>query len=136
MKRFWVILMGVFVWGFLMIPGIYFAHTHTLHTGVHAESPFDAPKGKKSLHCELLRHQNSALPFCPHTRHVRSMEAQFKADCGDHPFGTQVQTSWSKTFLFLKPVVKVSPDNRNIVFASVQFLLTSLIPDSLDKPPQ
>jgi len=136
MKRFWVILMGVFVWGFLMIPGISFAHTHTLHTGVHAESPFDAPKGKKSLHCELLRHQNSALPFCPHTRHVRSMEAQFKADCGGSPSGTPAQIQWSKTLMFCPSTEKNSSTIKTYSFTPEWFLLPSPYSDQLEKPPQ
>ena len=66
MKRYWVILLGAILWGFLMIPSS--AVAHAPHTGVHhAESPFDAPKVKKSLHCLLLKHHHTALPFCPHT---------------------------------------------------------------------
>lgn len=136
MKRFWVILMGVIAWGFLMIPSISFAHTHTLHTGVHAESPFDAPQGKKSLHCELLKHQHSALPFCPHTRHVRNTETQFKADCGDSPSGAPVQTQWSKTLMLCPSTEKFSSlVKRNFVSAE-RFLAPSPFYDRLEKPPQ
>ena len=134
MKRFGIILLGVLIAGFLMIPGS--AVAHTSHTGVHAESPFDAPKVKKALHCILKGHKHSAIPFCPHTMRDRNAQTQFKADCGDHPSGAPVQSSWSKTFFLLKPVAKVSPDSINIVFTSAQFLQPSFIPDSLDKPPQ
>lgn len=134
MKRFGIILLGVLIAGFLMIPGS--AVAHTSHTGVHAESPFDAPKAKKSLHCILKGHKHNAIPFCPHTMRDRNAQTQFKSDCGDHPSGTQIQTSWSKTFFLLKPVAKVSPDRKNSVFTSTQFLQPSFIPDSLDKPPQ
>jgi len=134
MKCFGIILLGVLIAGFFMIPASAVAHTSL--TGVHAESPFDAPKVKKSLHCILKGHKHSAIPFCPHTKQGRSLQTQFKSDCGDHPSGAPVQTSWSKTFLLLKPIAKVSPDRKNIVFTSVQFLRPSFIPDSLDKPPQ
>lgn len=134
MKHFGVILLGVVIAGFLMIPGN--AVAHTSHTSVHAKSPFDAPKAKKSLHCMLQGHQHSAKPFCPHTMRELSAQSQFKADCANHPSGTPVQTSWSKTFLILKPVAKVSLDRTNILITSTQFLQPSLIPDSLDKPPQ
>ena len=134
MKRFGIILLGVLIAGFLMIPSS--AVAHTSHTGIQAESPFDAPKVKKSLHCELKGHKHSAIPFCPHTMRDRNAQTHFKADCGDHPSGAPVQTSWSKMFFLLKPIAKVSPDRKNIVFTSVQFLQPSFIPDSLDKPPQ
>ena len=134
MNRIGIILLGIFVWGAILTPSGALAHPS--HANIHAQSPFDAPKEKKSLHCLIKGHQHSALPFCPHTKRVRTGHTELKTDCGDPSSGTLVQTSWSKTFLFLKPVVKVSPDNRYIVFASTQFLLTSLIPDSLDKPPQ
>lgn len=117
-----------------MIPGS--AVAHTSHAGIHAESPFDAPKAKPSLHCMLQGHHHSVLPFCPHTMQDRNAQTQFKADCGDHPSGTPVQTSWSKTFLLLKPITTVSLDHKNIVFTSTQFVQPSFIPDSLDKPPQ
>jgi len=134
MKHFGVILLGALLAGFLMIPGS--AVAHTSHTGVHAESPFDAPKAKKSPHCILKGHKHSAVPFCPHTMRVRNAQTQFKADCGDHPSGAQVQTSWSKIFFLLKPIAKVLPDRIYTEFTSTQFLQTSFIPDSLDKPPQ
>jgi hypothetical protein len=134
MKRFGVILLGVLIAGFLMIPASAVAHTSL--KGVHAESPFDSPKVKKSLHCILKGHKHSAIQFCPHTKQDRSVQIQFKSDCGDHPSGAPVQASWSKTFFLLKPVAKVSPDRKNIVFTSAQFLRPSFTPDSLDKPPQ
>jgi len=134
MKQFGVILLGALLAGFLMIPSS--AVAHTSHTGVHAESPFDAPKAKKSPHCILKGHKHSAVPFCPHTMRVRNAQTQFKADCGDHPSGAQVQTSWSKIFFLLKPIAKVLPDRIYTEFTSTQFLQTSFIPDSLDKPPQ
>jgi hypothetical protein len=134
MKRFGIILLGVFMWGTLLIPSG--AVAHTSHAGVHAQSPFDAPKVKKPLHCILKGHKHSALPFCPHTMRDRNTQTQFKSDCGDHPSGAQVQTSWSKMFFLLKPIAKVSPDIRNFSFESTQFLLSSTIPDPLEKPPQ
>jgi hypothetical protein len=134
MKRFGIILLGILIAGFFMVPGS--AVAHTSHTDIRAESPFDAPKVKKSLHCMLQGHQHSATPFCPHTMRERSAQTQFKADCGDHPSGTPVQTSWSKTFLILKAIAKVSPDRKITVITSTQFLQPSLIQDSLDKPPQ
>jgi hypothetical protein len=134
MKRFGIILLGVIVWGVFTVPTSAIAHAS--HTGIHAESPFDAPKVKKSLHCMLKGHHHNVQPFCPHTIRDRSTQTQFKADCGDHPSGTQVQTSWSKTVLYLKPVGIISPDIRNFAFESSQFRQPSLIPDPLDKPPQ
>ena len=134
MNRIGIILLGVLIAGLCMIPGS--AVAHTSHAGIHAESPFDAPKAKPSLHCMLQGHHHSVLPFCPHTMQDRNAQTQFKADCGDHPSGTPVQTSWTKTFLLLKPITTVSLDHKNIVFTSTQFVQPSFIPDSLDKPPQ
>jgi len=134
MNRLWIILLGVIIGGFLVVPGNSLARTS--HTGVHAVSPFDAPKVKKSLHCMLKGHHHSALPFCPHTIRDRSGQTQFKSDCGDHPLGTQIQTSWSKIVLYFKPLANVSPDIRNFAFESSQFLLSSTIPDPLERPPQ
>ena len=136
MKRFWVILMGIIAWGFLMIPSISFAHTHTLDTDVHAESPFDAPKDKKSPHCKLLGHHHSALLFCPHTKQVRSMETQFKADCGDSQNSTLIQFQGSKTLMLCPSIEKNSSlVNRSFVPAE-RFLLPSPYSDQLEKPPQ
>ena len=95
MKRYWIILLGAFVAGFLMVPGN--AMAHAPHTGVHAKSPFDAPNGKKSLHCELLKHQHTALPFCPHTMRDLNTQPQFKADCGNSPSETSVQINGLKS---------------------------------------
>ena len=134
MKRIGIILAGIFVWGVLLIPNA--AVAHTAHAGVHAQSPFDAPKVKKSLHCLLKGHHHNAQPFCPHTMRVRSVQTEFKSDCGDHPSGTQVQSSWSKTVLYLKPVAKTPPDIGLFAFTSSQFLLPFPIPDPLEKPPQ
>ena len=122
------------MWGTLLIPSG--AVAHTSHAGVHAQSPFDAPKVKKSPHCILKGHKHSALPFCPHTMRVRTGQTQFKSDCGDHPLGTQIQTSWTKIVLYFKPLANVSPDIKNFAFESSQFLLSSTIPDPLEKPPQ
>lgn len=134
MKPFRIILLGIILWGVFTVPANAIAHTS--RAGFHAQSPFEAPKVKKSLHCLLHGHHHATLLFCPHTMRDRNTQTQFKADCGDHPSGTQVQTSWSKTVLYLKPIMKVSPDSRAILFTSTQFLLPSLIPDPLDKPPQ
>ena len=134
MNRVWIILLGVFVWGIFMIPSGALAHTS--HAGVHAQSPFDAPKVKKSLHCILKGHKHNALPFCPHTMQSRDTQTHFKADCGDHPLGTQIQTSWSKIVLYFKPLADISPDIRSFAFESTQFLLSSTIPDPLERPPQ
>ena len=134
MKRIRIILMGFIAWGVFIVPTS--AVAHTSHAGIHAQSPFEASKAKQSPHCALQGHQHSALPYCPHSMQDRNRQTQFKADCGDHHSGTQVQTSWSKTFLILKSIVKVPPGNRNRVTPSAPFLLSSLIPDPLDKPPQ
>lgn len=136
MKRFWVILMGIIAWGFLVTPSISFAHTHTLHMGVHAESPFDAPKDKKSPHCKLLGHHQSALLFCPHTKQVRSMETQFKADCGDSPIGTPLQIQGSKTLMLCPSIEKNSSTDKTYSFTPEWFLLPSPYSDQLEKPPQ
>lgn len=134
MKRIGIILLGVFVWGFLTIPSN--AVAHPLHAGVHAQSPFDAPKVKKLPHCILHGHHHVALRFCPHTMRDRNTQTQLKADCDDSPSGTPVQIQWSKTVLYLKPLASVSPDIRNFTFTSSQFLLPFPIPDPLEKPPQ
>ena len=136
MKRFWVILMGIIAWGFLVTPSISFAHTHPSHTGVHAESPFNAPKGKKSLHCKLLGHHHSALLFCPHTRHVRNMETKFKADCGDSPSGASIQIQWSKTLMLCPSTEKISSLVKRNFVAAERFLCPSPCSDRLEKPPQ
>ncbi len=134
MKRYWIILLGAGLLGFFAIPGN--AAAHTSHMGVHAKSPFDAPKVKKSLHCLLLKHHHAALPVCPHTQHGRSMETQFKADCGDSPSGAPVQIQWSKMLmLFPTGGEAASTETRNFS-APKQFRLLSPFANLLEKPPQ
>ena len=134
MNRIGIILLGAFVCGVVLTSSGALAHTS--HANDHVLSPFDAPKAKKSLHCMLKKHSHRALPFCPHTMRVRTGHTELKTDCGDSSSGTQVQTSWSKTFLFLKPIAKLSHNNREITFTSVQLILSSFILDPLEKPPQ
>jgi len=133
MKQYWIILLGVFIAGFLMIPGSALAHTHT---GVHAESPFDASKGKKSLHCKLLGHHYSALIFCPHSQHKRSAEAQLKADCGDSPSGAPAQIQWSKTLMLYPSITKAISTAKRYFPTPKPIRLLSTYPDPLEKPPQ
>ena len=133
MKRYWVIILGAILWGFLMIPSS--AVAHASHTG-HAASPFDAPKTKKSLHCLLMKHHHATLPFCPHTRLGRSMEIQLKADCGDSSSGTPVQIQWSKTLMLCPSVQKASSTVRRCFLTPKQFRLPSPFRDLPDKPPQ
>ena len=110
MKQYWIILLGILVGGFLIIPSS--AVAHPSHAGAH--SPFDAPKGKKSLHCELLNHHHTALPFCPHTRRDLNTQPKFKADCSDSPRGTTVQIQWSKILMLLASIDKnISPVKNN-----------------------
>ena len=131
MKRSWIILLGAIAWGFLMIPGSALAHPHS---GAH--SPFDAPKAKKSLHCLLLKHQHAALPFCPHTRHARSAEAQFKADCGDSPNGTPAQIQWSKILMLCPSIAEVTSCSNEYFLPRKLLRLPSPYDDFLEKPPQ
>ena len=133
MKQYWIILLGFFLTGFLMIPGNALAHTHT---GVHAESPFDASKGKKLLHCKLLKHRHSDLIFCPHSQHKRSTKPQFKADCDKSPTGAPVQVQWSKTLMLYPSTTKVLSTANRYFPATKPFRLLSIYPDPLEKPPQ
>lgn len=132
MKRFAIILLGVFIAGFLVIPGSAVAHTQHMK----AQSPFDAPKVKKSLHCLLLKHHHSALPYCPHTMHGRSAQTQLKSDCGDSSNGTPVQIQWSKTLMLCPSTGKAASIEKKYFFAPLSFRLPSLYPDRLEKPPQ
>lgn len=134
MKRFGIILLGVFVWGALLIPSG--AVAHTSHAGIHAQSPFDAPKAKKSLHCILKGHKHSVLPFCPHTMQSRDTQTQFKSDCGDHPSGAQVQTSWSKILILIPSTGKFSSTAKKYFLTQKKFHLHPSFADRLEKPPQ
>ena len=134
MKRHWIILIGAMIWGFLMVPGN--AMAHQSHSGVHAQSPFDAPKEKKSLHCLLLRHQHTALPFCPHTKHGKSAKTQLKTDCGNSPSGIPIQVQWTKTLVLCPSVEKTAPALNIYSAIPKQLQLPSLLPDLLEKPPQ
>lgn len=136
MKRFGVILMGIIAWGFLVTPTISLAQTHSLHTGVHAKSPFDAPKAKKSLHCELLKHQHSAKPFCPHTKHIRNMETQLKSDCGDSHNSALIQIQWSKTLMHCPAVENNSSPDKTSVFIPERLFVPSSYTEQPDKPPK
>jgi hypothetical protein len=132
MKRYRIILLGILVGGFLMIPSN--AVAHASHAGAH--SPFDAPKGKKSLHCQLLNHHHAGLPFCPHTMRDLNTQPQFKADCGDSPSGTPVQIQWSKILMLFPSVEKTSSDVKKHFFEPTRFHLPSPFHDRLEKPPQ
>lgn len=132
MKRIGIILLGICIWGFILVPSG--AVAHTAHMKV--QSPFDAPKVKKSLHCLLLKHQHSALPYCPHTIHVRSAQTQLKADCGDSSQGTPVQSQGSKTLMLCPSIGKASSTTQKYVFTPLRFGLPALYPDRLEKPPQ
>lgn len=132
MKQYWIILLGILIGGFLIIPGS--AVAHPSHAGAH--SPFDTPKGKKSLHCELLKHHHTALPFCPHTMRDLNTPLQFKADCGDSPSGTTVQIQWSKILMLSPSVEKTSSPVKEHFFARTRFYIPSPLPDRLEKPPR
>ena len=112
MKRIGIILLGICIWGLVVVPSG--AVAHTSHTNV--QSPFDAPKVKQSLHCLLLKHGHSALPFCPHTMHGRDAQTQLKADCGDSSQGTPVQIQWSKTLMLCPSIGKASSVIHKIYF--------------------
>ena len=132
MKRLWIILLGALLAGFLLIPGG--AVAHSSHAEAH--SPFEAPKVKKSLHCQLLKHHHSALPFCPHTQHVRSAETRLKTDCPDTPNGAPVQIQWSKVLLHYPTGEKVSITEKKSYSTSARLVLPSQFVDLPEKPPQ
>ncbi len=132
MKRIGVILLGICLWGFVVVPSGAVAHT----SHMKVQSPFDAPKTKKSLHCLLLKHQHSALPFCPHSMRARNVQTQIKADCGDSSQGTPVQIQWSKTLMLCPSIGKASSVINEYLFTLQRFRLPSLYPDRLEKPPQ
>jgi hypothetical protein len=132
MKRIGIILLGVCIWGFVMVPSG--AVAHPAH--MSAQSPFNAPKVKQSLHCMLLKHHHSALPFCPHTLHARNVQTQLKADCGDPSQGTPVQIQWSKTLMLCPSLGKASSTTIKYYFTPQRSGLPSLYPDRLERPPQ
>jgi hypothetical protein len=132
MKQYWIILLGILIAGFLVIPGS--AVAHPSHAGAH--SPFDAPKGKKSLHCDLLKHQHTALPFCPHTLRDLNTQLQFKADCGNSPNGASVQIQWSKILMLFPSVEKTSYPGIEQFFGPTKLRIPSPLPDPPEKPPQ
>jgi len=134
MKRYWIILLSVVLLGFFIIPAN--AVAHTSHVGVHAKSPFDASKGKKSLHCELLNHHHSALLFCPHTNRNLNTQLQFKADCGDFPSGAPVQIQWSKILMLSPSAEKASTTVKKYFLAPKQFFMPSPLPNRLENPPR
>jgi hypothetical protein len=109
---------------------------HAPHAGVHAKSPFDAAKEKKSLHCELLKHHHVTLLFCPHTKRNLNTQLQFKADCGDSPSGAPVQIQWSKILMHYPSVEKTSSPVKEHFFAPTKFRIPSPLPDRLEKPPR
>ena len=131
MKRYWIILLAAVALGFLMIPGSALAHTHK---GVH--SPFDAPKAKKSLHCQLLKHRHAALQFCPHTTHVRNMEIQLKTDCDKSSSGATVQIQWFKILMLCPSTGKTISSPNTYSLTSEPVRLPSPFYDLLEKPPQ
>jgi hypothetical protein len=134
MKRFGIILIGIFVWGILVLSQN--AVAHTSHAGINAQSPFDAPKVKKSLHCMLKKHSHNAQLFCPHTLRDRSGQTQFKSDCDNHPSGTQIQTSWSKILMISPSIGKASSAVKKYFLTPRRFGFPSPFHDRLEKPPQ
>jgi hypothetical protein len=134
MKRIGIILIGIFVWGILVLSQN--AVAHTSHAGIHAQSPFDAPKVKKSLHCMLKKHHSVTQPLCPHTKQGRSAEIQLKADCDNHPSGTQIQTSWSKILMISPSIGKASSAVKKYFLTPRRFGFPSPFHDRLEKPPQ
>jgi len=139
MKRFLIILLGLFLWGFLIIPGGVLADPS--HAEAHAQSPFDAPKAKKSPHCVLHGHQHAGhhqakVPFCPHTMRDRNTQTQFKSDCGDSPSGTPVQIQWSKTLMLSPSIGKTVSAVKKHFLSPKRFRFPAPFPDRLEKPPQ
>jgi hypothetical protein len=135
MRRHWIILLGIIAWAILVITSG--ALAHALHTSqVAAQSPFDAPKVKKSLHCMLHGHHHKMQPFCPHTMRDRNTQTLFKADCGDSHSGTLIKTQWSKLFILLPSTRKTSSPIKKYFSIPKRFRLPSPLPDLIEKPPQ
>lgn len=134
MKGFGIILLGVFVSGILVFPGGALAHPS--HMSVHAQSPFDAPKVKKSLHCLLKGHHHKTLPFCPHTLRDRSTKTQLKSDCGDSSRGTLVQIQGSKILMLIPSMGATASADKKYSLTPKRFRLPSPFPDRREKPPQ
>jgi len=134
MNRVGIILGLIVAWGILAIP--IGAVAHPSHADLHAQSPFDAPKAEKNLHCQLKGHLHAAQLICPHTQRVRPLQTEFKADCGDSPNGTLVQIQWPKTVFLCPSVGSVSASIEKRSLTSIRVLLPAPHFDPLEKPPR